>query len=593
MDSFLVHVNMCERYANFRKLESFLQLPTHGAPMSPSSSLREKIARSVQKRLVAFFAILVVVISAVLVSFLWQQRRVQVRSLLQVEERRLKGEIEQIRESAEHIAHTLPSGIFADTAGPYEYVDEFTRELEMYGMDLGWIISFKDGVARPWIDGRRRLVLSTLPDDFSSKVAANLTDRPWPQANEGSGRSYRYVKNAPENRIAFLEAFPIYAGSSRVGFVLVGRLFSADSDWTDALRRQVAASGTTLVNLGVMYNGEEIFKTNSAVPGLFHEIIESEASATEGEAAWLKLRAYAQTRDLWVTVGACLFASLLGFAIGLAAIGAWTRRTVSTALLPLQSLVEGTAQLSSGDFSTRVREPEEEELFPLAQKFNFFAASLQQTLENLAAAARKEEEARRRAVEAEIIQLRAQLQPHFLFNSLSMVAQTILDNPDRAYEMTLALADLYRAILRASDKISHSLEDELMLVGSYLHIQAMRFDQRLTYTVPSIPLEFSIQVPSLSLQNLVENALKHGIAPNRGGGHISIRLEILTSRERIIVENNGIPLPPNPQEGTGLKNTRRRWRLLHGESSSLDLEVTDDGRSRSILSVPANKETES
>lgn len=549
-----------------------------------------------QTRLVWFLGVIIFCITVVLVVFLWQQRSAQVRAVLLVEQERLRAEVEQIRESAERIAHSLPVAIFDAATGPYEYVDDFTRALELYGMDVGWILSERNGDLKPWIDGRKRLVLNDARSDFATRVAQHLKERPWPQAREGNGRSYWFFGDDSEKRMSFLEVFPIYHASSRVGFLLVGRGFSSESALGESLRRAVWASAGAIVNLGVEFNGKEIFKATESSTVFLSPILRSEPTtkvALTGENPdFVIFRAYVETRDLWVTICIWIFVNLMMFGIGIFAIGIWTRKSVRNTLVPLEDLVQGTSQLTAGNFAVRVREPVEEELLTLAQKFNFLAASLESTLANLAQVARKEEEARRHAIEAEVIQLRAQLQPHFLFNSLSMVAQTILDNPTGAYEMTLALANLFHSILRSSEKFSHVLEEELEIVDSYLHLQSMRFEGRLTYSMPSRPFLFSIQVPPLVLQNLVENAVKHGIAPLRSGGHISIRLETLDSCRNIVVENNGVPIPSEFVEGTGVKNTRRRWCLLHGDKANLELCVTSKSLTQSVLSVPFEAEDE-
>jgi D-xylose transport system substrate-binding protein len=553
--------------------------------MSIVPSLRESFAQSMKKRLVAFFAILIVAVGITLTFFLWHQRRSQVRNFLATETNRIHSEIIQIRENAERVAQSIPEALFASPDGPYEHVDEFTRILELNDVDLGWIISVKNGVAQPWIDGRRRVVLSGSTNDFVSEIAADLTNRPWPQANEGSGRSYSFAQTTPEPHVTFVEVFPVYVGPSQAGFIVVAKVLSFDSAMGEVARRQFSANSAMIDAIDVIFEDRQLFRAGKSAPGFFNEVIEFSSTQTTQSRVPLSLKAHARFSDLWLTLFVLLCVGLVGFSTGLVLIGRWTRRTVQELLEPLRALVNGTALLASGDFSVRVREPKEEELRTLAEKFNFLASSLEQTMQHLASAARREEEAKRYAIEAEIIQLRAQLQPHFLFNSLNMVAQTILDNPNRAYEMTLEMADLFRAILHASSKVAHPIEDELNLVGSYLRIQSMRFAERLSFSLPQEPLPFSLQVPCLALQNLVENAVKHGITPQRSGGHISISLELLQSQRRIIVENNGTPIPDELREGTGLQNTRRRWRLLHGETASLELEVNKEGKIRSILSL--------
>lgn len=548
-------------------------------------SLREKFTKNLRIKLVAAFTTLLLFTVATAFAFLWEQRRHQILNFLNIEEQRINAEIELIRDSAERISASLPTGLFADPQGPYEYVDDFTLELEQHQLDFGWIIDFRSGHARPWIDGMRRIVLRESAQGIASQVANDLQQKPWPQQEEGSGRSYRFSDGENSEKIIFLEAFPIYKGTTCVGFLLVGRLFAIDSSLGESMKMQLDASAGIVSGIEVKFENRDIFRIGT-VPQFMPQFVERGLNNKR----LIQLRGFSQSHDLLLAgLGALLVSSTIAV-LGIHLLSWWSRRAVKNLLTPLDDLVESTGKLSLGDYAARVHVPHEEELKILAEKFNFLASNLEQTMSRLADSARKEEESRRRALETEIIQLRSQLQPHFLFNSLNMIAQTLHENTETAYDMTLALADLYHAILRAADKTSHSIEEEIAIVDGYLRIQKMRFGERLHYEIPSIPFEFSLQIPCMALQNLVENSIKHGFSQSREGGYIRIFLKLSEGHKHIVIENNGAALPETVIDGTGLSNTKRRWALLHGPRAHFAIMQTAEGKIQSVLSILRHEE---
>lgn len=191
--------------------------------------------------------------------------------------------------------------------------------------------------------------------------------------------------------------------------------------------------------------------------------------------------------------------------------------------------------------------------------------------------------------------LLAQLQPHFLFNSLHSLKELIEIEPREASRMAQALAELYRAILQASKSPTIPLRDELEIVKSYLAVEQFRYGDRLQVAIDVPPALEALQVPGMTVQTLVENAVKHGICKARDGGEVRV---IATRAESgaltIDVENTGAPLPPREAPapgtaGTGLANTRARLRLTYGERASLEIGP-HGAATRARLVVPAELE---
>src|SRR4030095_5683643 len=134
----------------------------------------------------------------------------------------------------------------------------------------------------------------------------------------------------------------------------------------------------------------------------------------------------------------------------------------------------------------------------------------------------REQEISRLAVEADLRALRAQLNPHFLFNALTTLGYLIQSAPERAIDTLLKLTSLLRAVLRRSEGEFVSLGEELSLIESYIAIERARFEERLSVRIDVPAALLGARVPPLLVLPLVENAIKHGIAPSKKGGEVMI-----------------------------------------------------------------------
>jgi len=181
--------------------------------------------------------------------------------------------------------------------------------------------------------------------------------------------------------------------------------------------------------------------------------------------------------------------------------------------------------------------------------------------------------------------LQLQIQPHFLFNTLHAVAGLVRDRRDAdAVEMIAALSDLLRYILENGERQEVSLEEEIDCTRRYLHIQQIRFGDRLCVAVEVAPDTRSAAVPSLILQPLVENAVTHGIAPRPDGGHILLTTRLSAGTLAIRVFDDGPSLPENLGENDriGLGNTISRLELIHGKAARVALRNVSGGVEASI-----------
>ena len=196
----------------------------------------------------------------------------------------------------------------------------------------------------------------------------------------------------------------------------------------------------------------------------------------------------------------------------------------------------------------------------------------------------REQEINKLATEAQLRALRAQINPHFLFNALTTIGYLVQTAPDRALETLMKLTSLLRAVLRADGEFV-TLGEELELIVSYLDIERARFEERLQ-TLVDVPEELlSLRVPYLLVQPLVENAIKHGITPSRVGGEVSIRAHLEQSSQTngglqilsIIVSDTGlgaseIEWARGRRNGVGLSNVEERLRSYGGSSASLRID---------------------
>lgn len=177
--------------------------------------------------------------------------------------------------------------------------------------------------------------------------------------------------------------------------------------------------------------------------------------------------------------------------------------------------------------------------------------------------------------QAQLDALRKQLQPHFLFNTLNTVAILIDEDTQAAREMLVRLSDLLRATLDRTRSHEVTLRQELEFIEGYLEIERMRFHDRLTVTMEVDPAALDARVPDLILQPIVENAIRHGIAPRAAAGLIEIRAERLNGSLQLQVRDNGGGLLAEAKlsgkGGVGIANTQARLAQLYGAEHSFEM----------------------
>jgi hypothetical protein len=199
----------------------------------------------------------------------------------------------------------------------------------------------------------------------------------------------------------------------------------------------------------------------------------------------------------------------------------------------------------------------------------------------------QEREMRTLATEAELRALRAQINPHFLFNALTTIGYLIQQTPPRALKTLLDLTTLLRSVLRSEGEFT-TLGRERELMECYLKIERERFEERLTFTLDIPDHLVHVPVPSLIVQPLVENAVKHGIAGTRDGGTVTVTAT-LDNDLRIVVRNTGAPLGTAAASGSGvgLENVRRRLHHYYGDEASFTVVRDESGATVAELRLPA------
>jgi LytS/YehU family sensor histidine kinase len=190
------------------------------------------------------------------------------------------------------------------------------------------------------------------------------------------------------------------------------------------------------------------------------------------------------------------------------------------------------------------------------------------------------------AREAELRALRAQIDPHFLFNSLNSISALTIPNPAAARRMCLLLADFMRTSLAVGNKKEIAFSEELKITESFLEIEKVRFGERLKVDLRIDPESRNCSVPPLLIQPLVENAVRHGIAPLIEGGTICIEASNRGTILEIALEN---PYDTEASRsdgiGLGIRNVRERLTNLFAEDARVDVH-RDDKRFRVELHLP-------
>jgi LytS/YehU family sensor histidine kinase len=198
---------------------------------------------------------------------------------------------------------------------------------------------------------------------------------------------------------------------------------------------------------------------------------------------------------------------------------------------------------------------------------------------------------------AQLSMLKMQLQPHFLFNTLHAVSALIRENPGKAEDMLEGLGDLLRLTLEQQVTQEVPLKTELDFIGRYLNLEQIRFADSLEVAVMAEPETLDALVPSMILQPLVENALRHGIAKRARGGVLEIRATRENDSLCLTVQDNGpggaADTGGQHREGIGLANTRARLQQLYGAEQTFEMKSIPGIGMASTIYIPFRVDQES
>lgn len=196
-----------------------------------------------------------------------------------------------------------------------------------------------------------------------------------------------------------------------------------------------------------------------------------------------------------------------------------------------------------------------------------------------------------RLAQAQLDVLRMQLNPHFLFNTLHAISALMHHDVEKADRMVTLLSDLLRRSLQVNQAQEVPLRDELEFLSRYLEIEQVRFDDRLTIHQDISPATLAMQVPSLLLQPLVENALRHGLAPRAAPGQMWLTAQLREGRLHLTVEDDGVGVEPSRLpllvKGVGLSSTTARLEQLYGSDHHVELKPREGGGLVVHLDFPA------
>ena len=198
-----------------------------------------------------------------------------------------------------------------------------------------------------------------------------------------------------------------------------------------------------------------------------------------------------------------------------------------------------------------------------------------------------QQESELRLQQSQLQGLLAQLNPHFMFNCINNIRALILEDPTAARTMLAHFADMLRYQIAADQQVLVPLRTELAVAEDYIALMKIQFEERLTFTTQIDPACLALQLPKLTLQLLLENAIKHGINLNAGGGHIQLEVKMtnepqawtLTLRNTGRIQQSLITHSKSSSEsqvGTGLVNLRQRLKLLFGHGARVELQQQHD-----------------
>jgi two-component system LytT family sensor kinase len=229
-------------------------------------------------------------------------------------------------------------------------------------------------------------------------------------------------------------------------------------------------------------------------------------------------------------------------------------------------------------------------IFAASAATTLFAVALPLRIWSSYRAERQLELQRSRLAEARLTALTNQINPHFLFNTLNSLSTLIRIDPDRARGMVYKLSNILRRLLRKTENFS-PLREEVSFIDDYLAIEVVRFGNKLRFFKEIDENTLDRMVPSMILQPIVENSIKHGLANKVEGGMIRLRTWLEGTRLNILVEDDGVGIPEAKlaalfNSGIGVSNVNERLRVLFGPAYRLVIDSTPGQGTRTLIEIP-------
>lgn len=194
--------------------------------------------------------------------------------------------------------------------------------------------------------------------------------------------------------------------------------------------------------------------------------------------------------------------------------------------------------------------------------------------------------------ESELISLRSQLNPHFLFNALNSIHSLTMSNPNKASDAVLLLSDLMRYALNYGKQDLVTVEEEMEMVRKYLELEKIRFGEKLNYDFDLQKESLSEKIPPIVIQTLAENAIKHGVRQTVNGGYIGIKSFLKDNSLTIEIKNTGQLIYNTPsvseekENGIGIENTIKRLKMLFGERAFFNIKNNDTQSVIATVTIP-------
>jgi two-component system LytT family sensor kinase len=328
-----------------------------------------------------------------------------------------------------------------------------------------------------------------------------------------------------------------------------------------------------------------------SLPAFFHhEWLSMPVAATAGLVGGLIRQFIPNTEEIW-KLGPFTFMSTPRFIVRL-----FRRKKVSWEMLPLGAIVVLELARQALGHATKLRW-----LFyldagsiwgiALVLLSTVMAVAVPMKIWNNTRIEMNLEQHQQLLLKARMDALTAQINPHFLFNTLNTVSSLIRYDPDTARGVVIKLSNILRRLLRKHETFV-PLQDELDFIDDYLDIEVARFGRdnlQIHKQVDEHTLDAF--VPSMLLQPIVENALKHGLATKLGGGELTIRTETRDARLVIVIEDNGVGIPKERMgsvfgEGIGISNVHERLRVLYGGDFRMDISSREGEGTRIRIEIP-------